>query len=254
MQRSHKPRALITGSSSGIGFAYAKHLASLGWLLDLVSNNPSRSDEAQKQLNYPHATSHLADLSKPSEIEQLTKKISAPDLLVANAGITKFAIAGALERKEKKDIFYLLCNGVIDLIEDYLPEMKKKSNSRIVIISSIAALTPMPKSSIYASAKSAIYSYGQSLSKELEQDNIFVTVSLPGYVRTEAHEKAGLGHLKKKIPPWMWIDPEQAVKETESASRRGKSKIIPGIVYKAVSPFLRMPVITRIWNKITRRK
>ena len=57
----------------------------------------------------------------------------------------------------------------------------------------------MPKSSIYASAKSAIYSYGQSLAKELSNKNISVTVSLPGYVRTDAHARAGLDHLKVKF-------------------------------------------------------
>ena len=132
--------------------------------------------------------------------------------------------------------------------------MKRKENSRIVIISSIAAITPMPKSSIYASAKSAIYSYGLSLFQELKEDDITVTVSLPGYVRTDIHEKAGLGHLRKNIPSWMWVEPYQVVKETENTSLKGQSKIIPGLVYRIVSPFLRSSLSLRIWKRLAKKR
>ena len=112
----------------------------------------------------------------------------------------------------------------------------------------------MPKSSIYAAAKSAVFSYGQSLSKELLKYNIPVTVSLPGYVHTNAHKRAGLDHLNQKVPKWMWIQSKKVVKETEKASLKGKSKVIPGIIYKLVKPFLQISLANSIWNRITRRK
>ena len=249
-----KPTALITGFSSGIGLAYAKYLASKDWNLDLISYDKSRAEEALLELNHARTNVYLKDLSKPESIMELTQTIKAPDLIVANAGITKFGEAGSFTSKEKRDLFYLLCNGVIDLIEAYLPEMEKNKNPRIVIISSIGAITPMPKSSIYAAAKAAINSYGQSLSKEMSQKGISVTVSLPGYVRTEAHKRAGLDHLKEKVPGWMWIEADQVVRETEKASLKGSSSVIPGIVYKLVRPFLQMSLANRLWNRITRRK
>ena len=245
--------ALITGFSSGIGLAYSKYLASQGWNLELVSQDKSRSDRAKDELNYSKANFYLSDLSKPESIEILSKDISTPDLIVANAGITKSGKAGSLMPQEKMDLFYLLCNGVIDLIEAYLPKMIEQEDSRIVIISSIGAITPMPKSSIYAAAKSAINSYGQSLSKELVNQGVSVTVSLPGYVRTSAHKRAGLDHLNDKVPSWMWIEAEQVVKETEKASIKGHSYVIPGIIYKLVRPFLQSEAANRIWNKITRK-
>ena len=164
-----------------------------------------------------------------------------------------FGGVGSISTEDRKDLFYLLCHGVIDLIEAYVPKMIDKGKGRIVIISSIGAVTPMPKSSIYASAKSAIYSYGQSLSQELSSKNISVTVSLPGYVSTEAHSRAGLSHLKERIPSWMWIDAEKVVIETEKASLNRKSTVVPGKVYKLVRPFLGMSLATSLWNKITRR-
>ena len=112
----------------------------------------------------------------------------------------------------------------------------------------------MPKSSIYAAAKSAIFSYGQSLSKELSKYNIPVTVSLPGYVHTNAHRRAGLDHLNQKVPSWMWIQSKKVVIETEKASLKRKSKVIPGMIYKLVKPFLQISLANSIWNRITKRR
>ena len=248
-----KPKALVTGFSSGIGLAYSKYLALNNWELELVAQNPEKSKKAFNAIENNKSTYHLADLSKPEGVEEITKKIKDPDLIIANAGITMFGEVGSINKEHRKDLFYLLCHGVIDLIEAYVPNMVNMGKGRIVIISSIGAITPMPKSSIYASAKSAIYSYGQSLSQELSSKNISVTVSLPGYVRTEAHSRAGLNHLREKIPSWMWIDADRVVAETEMASLKGKSSVIPGKVYKLVRPFLGMSLATSLWNKITRR-
>ena len=246
-------KALVTGFSSGIGLAYAKYLANHNWSLELVAQNPEKSKRVFNEIGNKESSYYLADLSKPEGVEEITKKIKVPDLIIANAGITMFGGVGSISKEDRKDLFYLLCHGVIDLIEAYVPKMIDRGNGRIVIISSIGAVTPMPKSSIYASAKSAIYSYGQSLAQELSSKNISVTVSLPGYVETEAHSRAGLNHLREKIPYWMWIDAEKVVTETEEASLKRKSTVVPGKVYKLVRPLLGMSLATRLWNKIVKR-
>ena len=254
MPKTHRPKALVTGFSSGIGLAYSIHLAKQGWDLDLISQNAKRANDAYEKLHYAHSRYHLADLSSPEGIQLVTTEVKNPDLIIANAGITKFGEVGSLQQSERKELFYLLCLGVIELLEEYIPKMVSQGRGRIVIISSIGAVTPMPKSSIYASAKSAINSYGQSLAKELSAKNVSVTVSLPGYVKTEAHSRAGLHHLRDKVPGWMWISAEQVVLETEKASLKGKVNVIPGLVYKLVRPFLSMSLANTLWSKITKRR
>lgn len=172
---------------------------------------------------------------------------------MANAGIAINGAIGDIKQDEKEYYYYLMCGGVIDLIEGFIPKMLHKKNGRIVIISSIGAKVSMPKSSLYSSIKAGIYAYGKSISTELKNQNISVTVSLPGYVKTEAHERAGLDHLLKKVPKWMWVTPEQVVMETEKASLKGKLEIIPGKVYKIVKPFLNLKIAVSIWKMITKR-
>ena len=247
-------RALITGSSTGIGFEYAKHLSKEGWSLDLISQNKARSLESKNKLSYEKAQFHIFDLGKKDSINSIVNNFETPDLIVANAGIAINGNIGEIKQDEREYFYYLMCGGVIDLIEGFIPKMLDKRNGRIVIISSIGAKASMPKSSLYSSIKAGIYAYGKSISTELKNKNISVTVSLPGYVRTKAHERAGLDHLIKKVPGWMWINPEQVVLETEVASLKRKSEIIPGKVYKIVKPFLNFNLAVRIWKWITKRK
>lgn len=248
-----KSRALITGASTGIGYAYAKHLSKEGWILDLISENAERSMKSKDALNNPVANFYLADLSKKSSIKEIISNYETPDLIVANAGIAINGSIGKLSESQKEDAYYLMCGGIIDLIEGFAPKMIKKGTGRIVIISSIGAITAMPKSSIYSSAKAGIYMYGKSISAELENKGISVTVSLPGYVETEAHKKAGLDHLKSKVPNWMWISADNVVKQTEKASKKGKSEVIPGIVYKLTKPFLKFNAAINVWRLITKK-
>ena len=246
-------RALITGASSGIGFAYAKHLSKEGWILDVISENTERSIKSKEKLHYPDASFYLADLSKKSSIQEIISNYETPDLIVANAGIAINGSIGKLSESQKEDAYYLMCGGVIDLIEGFVPKMIKKGGGRIVIISSIGAITAMPKSSIYASAKAGIYVYGKSISAELKNKGISVTVSLPGYVKTEAHKKAGLDHLRSKVPSWMWVSADNVVNQTEKASKKGKSEVIPGIVYKLTKPFLKFSAAISVWKFITKK-
>ena len=246
-------RALITGSSTGIGFEYARYLSNKGWDLDLISQHKTRSMESKKKLSCEKAQFHIFDLGKKDSINSIVNNFETPDLIVANAGIAINGAIGDIKQDEKEYYYYLMCGGVIDLIEGFIPRMLHKKNGRIVIISSIGAKVSMPKSSLYSSIKAGIYAYGKSVSTELKNQNISVTVSLPGYVKTEAHERAGLDHLLKKVPKWMWVTPEQVVMETEKASLKGKLEIIPGKVYKIVKPFLNLKIAVSIWKMITKR-
>ena len=143
-----KKRALITGSSSGIGFEYARYL-SKKWDLDLVSKNQNRLDEAKKNLSYKNAKFHSYDLGERKSIESIVSSFEVPDLIVANAGEAINGAIGKLNNDLKDYYYYLMCGGVIELIEGFIPRMITRGSGRIVIISSIGAISSMPKSALY---------------------------------------------------------------------------------------------------------
>jgi short-subunit dehydrogenase len=70
--------------------------------------------------------------------------------------------------------------------------------------------------------------------KELENTNVSVTVSLPGYVRTNIHKRSGLEHLTKKIPNWMWISADKVVADTEKASRKENRTLFLGFCIESL--------------------
>jgi short-subunit dehydrogenase len=131
--------------------------------------------------------------------------------------------------------------------------MMQRKMGKVVIISSIAAFTPMPKSALYAAAKSFVTSYGRSLNLEVRHSGVQVCVVCPGYVRTELHQQAGLTHLRKRVPKWLWINPEDVVAAALSGLRKNKSVIVPGLVYRLARPFLGLTLAQSIWQRMTKR-
>jgi len=257
MQNKHSIRyAFVSGASSGIGKAYAIRLANDGYNVIAVGRYEAALKKAIQEMQSPREGSHkylCADLSTKQGIKKVVNAAKVAEVVIANAGQTLAANIGDTSPSDREKLHYLLCGGVIDLAEAVLPIMTSNREGRFVIVSSIAAYVPMPKSAVYAAAKSSVSAYGRSAHLETKQFNVCVTTVHPGYVRTDIHRRAGLDHLEKKVPRILWSEPSFIVKAAEKASKAGKMEIIPGIIYRVSLPFLSSQLVQKIWQLLVSR-
>ena len=247
--------ALITGASSGIGKAFALHYAVAGFDLVLVGRDVEQLTVVSEEVIAAGATCQilLADLSESDGVKSVLASCPQPDVVVANAGVTIAGRVGTRDWADLEQMSYLLGIGVAQLLEGIVPTMTQRGSGDILIVSSIASLITMPNSAMYAASKSFVTAYGRSLAAETERFGVRVCVLCPGYVHTNLHERAGLSHLEKQVPGWMWISSDTVVQEGIRGLRRKKVVVVPGLVYRSVRPFLNSRVAQRLWRQLTKR-
>lgn len=248
--------ALITGASSGIGKAFALHYADAGFDLVLVGRDLEQLTLVSEEVVATGATCQIciADLSVPDGVKSVLACCPQPDVVVANAGVTIAGRVGTREWADLEQMSYLLGIGVAQLLEGIVPAMTQRGSGDILIVSSIASLITMPNSVMYAASKSFVTAYGRSLAAETERFGVGVCVLCPGYVHTNLHERAGLSHLEKQVPRWMWITSETVVQAGIKGLRRKKIVVVPGLVYRSVRPFLNSHTAQRLWRQLTKRR
>jgi len=247
--------ALITGASSGIGKAFALHYAVAGFDLVLVGRDLEQLTLVSEEVVANGATCQIciADLSVPDGVKSVLACCPQPDVVVANAGVTIAGRVGTREWADLEQMSYLLGIGVAQLLEGIVPSMTQRGSGDILIVSSIASLITMPNSVMYAASKSFVTAYGRSLAAETERFGVRVCVLCPGYVHTNLHERAGLSHLEKQVPQWMWITSETVVQAGIKGLRRKKIVVVPGRVYRSVRPFMNSRAAQRTWRQLTKR-
>jgi len=247
--------ALITGASSGIGRQFAITLAKNGYDIVAVARRRELLETLSVEVSVFGRETKIvvADLSTSSGVESVVDAARKVDFLVLNAGVTRAARVGTMNVDEIEKLNMLLATGVVQVCEAILPEMMKRKTGDVVIVSSIAAFTPMPKSALYAAAKTYVMSYGRSMNLEVRDSGVRVCVVCPGYVRTDIHEKAGLAHLRERVPNFLWVDASDVVTSAQRGLKKNKSVIIPGLVYRLARPFLGLGLAQKIWRRTTSR-
>ena len=248
--------ALITGASSGIGRAFAQYYAAAGFHLVIVGRDLDQLTLLSEEIVATGASCQIcvADLSESSGVEIVLACCSEPDVVVANAGVTMAGRVGTRDWTDLEQMSYLLGVGVAQLLEGIVPAMTQRGSGDILIVSSIASLITMPNSAMYAASKSFVTAYGRSVAAETERFGVRVCVLCPGYVHTNLHERAGLSHLEKQVPRWMWISSDTVVQAGMRGLRRKKVVVVPGLVYRSVRPFLNSRAAQRLWRQLTKRR
>jgi NAD(P)-dependent dehydrogenase (short-subunit alcohol dehydrogenase family) len=199
VDRNKKVVAVVTGSSSGIGFETSLLLAKNGFFTYATMRNLDKSNkiiDLKLKEKLPLEVLELDvtdDKSVKEAIEKIANEQGTVNVLVNNAG---YALVGPLEElsiQEFKEQFETNVFGAIRVTQAVLPIMRKQRHGTIVNISSIAGRIGFPLTSAYVSSKFALEGLSESMAYEIDQFGTKVILIEPGVIKTNFDHNLKIG-------------------------------------------------------------
>lgn len=198
---SNQKVVLITGASSGVGQSAALLLSQKGYKVFGTSRNPA-STETLPNIEMI-ALDVQADDSVAACVKAVSNQVGQLDVLVNNAG---YESAGALEELslgEAKAQFETNFFGVVRMVKAVLPLMRQQKHGRIINISSLSGLTPIPFMGIYSASKFALEGYTEALRLEVKPFKIHVSQIEVGFLKTPMMDKRQVAAERiREYDPW----------------------------------------------------
>lgn len=183
--------AVVTGSSTGIGYETSLALANNGYFTYATVRDIQKSKEIERIAHVKNIPLKIIEMNVDNDnsvkdtIEKITSEYGRIDILVNNAGYGLFGALEDLEMNEIKKQFETNVFGIMRVIKNVLPAMRLQRTGIIVNISSISGLVGIPSQSAYAGTKFAVEGLSESLSYELEPFGIKIVLVEPGVINTE---------------------------------------------------------------------
>ncbi len=167
---------LITGCSSGFGLETAKYFLERGWKVVATMRTP-RVDLLPQSENL-----HILplDVSKAESIHKAVEEAGPIDVLVNNAGIGLLNALEGASMEAVRETFETNTFGTMAMTQAILPQFRQRKTGVVVNVTSSVTLKPLPLLSVYTASKAAINAFTESLSLELQQFNVRVSLVIPG--------------------------------------------------------------------------
>lgn len=204
----HRPIAVVTGASTGIGRELAHLLAQDGYDLFLAADTgPLEEVAAHMRTHGGHVEAIQADLATADGVAQLVAAVGQRPVavLMANAG---HGLGHAFLEQDFLEVRHVIdtnITGTIDLIQQIARGMVARGSGRILVTGSIAGLMPGSFQAVYHGTKAFIDSFCYALRDELKDTGVTVTCLMPGPTDTEFFERADMEDTKvgsgKKAEP-----------------------------------------------------
>lgn len=233
--------ALVTGASSGIGFAVARELAQRGHGVLVVAERGV--DEAVRQLREHTAaqvTGLEVDLALSSGVEAAVARARELDVrtFVLNAGVGVHGPFLHTPLQDELRLVDLNVRSVVHLAHLVVPDLVAAGGGRIAVVSSIAATMPAPLFGTYAASKAFLRSFAWSLRGELAGTGVTVTTVLPSATRTPFFraarmERTHIGRAPKSSPAMV-------ARRAVEALQDGRAEIATGLQAKAMVAIARV--------------
>lgn len=213
----HGKVVVITGASSGIGEATARHLASLGACVVLGARRADRLDRLVTEIEAAGgaAVAGSVDVTHRKDLESLVgvavERFGRLDVLVGNAGVSRISPVADLDVEGWMAMVDVNVKGILHGIAAALPVFRRQGSGHLVTVVSTSGLKIVPTQAVYAGTKNAVRTLLEGLRQE-STDGVLRTTSIsPGYVRTELLDTAvddpALREQAKRHMADLGIDP-----------------------------------------------
>jgi short-subunit dehydrogenase len=237
--------ALVTGGTSGIGAEFARQLAARGHDLVLVARDPERLDAMAVELRTAGRAVEIivADLAKADDTDRVAQRLAdlarPVDWFVNNAGFRITSKLATPDVAEHDRALAVMVRAVLVLGGAAAGAMRSRGAGKIVNVASINGQLTIGG---YSAIKAWVRVYSEGLASELRDDGVTVTALMPGWVRTEFHQRAGTtkGEAGRGgIPNFLWLDPELLVRECLRDVDKNRVISIPTVRYRFLSWLLK---------------
>jgi short-subunit dehydrogenase len=256
---SHRPVALISGASSGIGKALAREFATHGYDLFLVARNGesletvAQACRSELGVNADWISLDLSSSEAPAALMlELGKRGVSIDVLVNNAGYGVHGDFMGTELDHEIRLVELQISNLIRLTKLLVPSMIARKRGGILNVASVYSYAPVPHQAVYAACKAFMLSFSEALANEIEPHGVSVTTLCPGVTRTEFRKRAG---MRDKSAKSGW-SAEEVGHYGYAAFARKQRVAVPGWVNKffvgtmKVLPMAQVSILMRKINHV----
>jgi uncharacterized protein len=236
MTSTHRPFAVVTGASTGIGYELAHCCAQHGFDLVIAADEPEIEQAAASLRTLGADVSAVeADLATPEGVDRLCNAIEdrPVDALLANAGR---GLGRAFLDQDFDDVRHVIdtnITGTIDLIQRVGRDMRDRGQGRILITGSIAGFLPGSFTAVYNGTKAFIDSFSHALRNELKDSGVTVTCLMPGATETEFFERADM--MDTRVGTQEKDDPADVARTGFDAMMKGEGDVVSGFKNKVQS-------------------
>ena len=256
-------RTLVTGASSGIGAELAVQLGEVGARVCLAARRRELLDEVAERVRRanPSAVAHALPVDLDTEaacrglVDRSVEALGGLDLLVINAGISMNALFEELPDPLATARAIMETNyfAAVALTAQALPHLRR-SRGRIVVVSSLIGVAPLPTRTAYAASKHAVHGFFDSLRAEVGAE-VGITLACPGAVATPIREVSraqGRGATASELPDDEQMSAAECARLILDAARAEKRELLMTLPGK-LSPWMRL-IAPGVIDRVTRYK
>lgn len=229
--------ALITGTTSGIGYALSKVLAREGFNLVLVSRNEEKLKKQKELLKKDYNVEvytiikelSISNAAKAIFLDVSNKKIHV-DILVNNAGFNECGEFKNTCIEKELEMLQVHILFLTQLTKLFLPGMIKNKYGKILNIGSTGSFAPCPLDAVYCASKAYVLSFSNAIRAELKDTQVGISTLCPGATATEFARKANIDQTM--LFKYFVMNPQVVAEIAYKGLMQNKKIIIPGVFNK----------------------